>query len=406
MGWELSSPSCPKRPKQVVEALAPSFDGCGRLSSRVMASNPEPFLPDYAGACVSNLVPEIVKKMVGYPGADWLPEPVQEARQVVILVIDGLGWEQLQEREKLAPTLMSGQGGAISSVCPTTTSTVLTSIVTGRAPGIHGMLGYRMWDMDGVLNALRWEKNGQDARDSVDPEKFQTQPAFAANPVPAILRKEFIGTGFTRAMMQGANIVGYSTLSSIPVEIWQRSRAGDQLIYAYYDGLDRVAHYSGLGEHYEAELYTVDRLVRDTMAGLPEGVALVVTADHGQVTVGENIAKLDPVVADKCWTFSGEARMRWLHLHGGQDHEEVCREIQDRYADEAWVRTRQQVIDEGWFGPSVDERYVDRLGDIVIAPFADTGYIAPNDHVGDPLICRHGSLTSAEVQVPLLALIK
>lgn len=371
-----------------------------------MASDFEPVLPDYKGACVANLVPEIVKKMVGFPGADWLPEPVRQAKQVVLLVIDGLGWDQLEQRQQLAPTLYSGVGGPITSVCPTTTSTVLTSIVTGRAPGVHGMVGYRMWDMDGILNALRWEKDGHDARDTVDPGKFQTQPAFAANPVPAILRKEFIGTGFTNAMMQGANIVGYSALSSVPVEIWRRARAGDQFIYAYYDGLDRVAHYNGLQEHYEAELYTVDRLIRDTMAGLPEGVALVVTADHGQVEVGDKLQDLDQEIAQRCWNFSGEARMRWLHLHGGQDHDEVAKLVEQRYGHEAWVRTRAQVLDEQWFGPTIDDRYVDRLGDIVIAPFADTGYVAPNDHHGDTLICRHGSLTSAEMMVPLMALIK
>ncbi len=61
---------------------------------------------------------------------------------------------------------------------------------------------------------------------------------------------------------------------------------GEPFIYAYYDGIDKVAHEHGLGEHYDAELRAVDRLVGDIAASCPAGAVLVVTADHGQVDIG------------------------------------------------------------------------------------------------------------------------
>ena len=61
----------------------------------------KPVLPDYAGACISNIVPALLDGSVDPPS--WLPTDVLEADQVVLLVLDGLGWDQLRERTALAP---------------------------------------------------------------------------------------------------------------------------------------------------------------------------------------------------------------------------------------------------------------------------------------------------------------
>ena len=84
----------------------------------------EPELPDYAGACVCNVVPALLEPH-GEPPA-WLPAPAAEAESVVLLVLDGVGWHQLQARRHLTPTLSAMAGGPIRTVLPTTTATALT----------------------------------------------------------------------------------------------------------------------------------------------------------------------------------------------------------------------------------------------------------------------------------------
>ncbi|MBP9054608.1 MAG: PglZ domain-containing protein, partial [Ilumatobacteraceae bacterium] len=86
---------------------------------------PSPTLPRYAGANVRGLVPALLAPR-GAPPPSWMPADVGAARQVVLLVIDGLGWEQLHERAALAPTLASMNGGPITTVAPSTTATALT----------------------------------------------------------------------------------------------------------------------------------------------------------------------------------------------------------------------------------------------------------------------------------------
>ena len=83
----------------------------------------DPLIPDYAGACLSNVAPALLAGE-GDPPA-WLPAPAVGARQVVLLALDGLGWDQLEARRHLAPTLAAMEGGPITTVAPSTTANSL-----------------------------------------------------------------------------------------------------------------------------------------------------------------------------------------------------------------------------------------------------------------------------------------
>src|SRR4029077_20690723 len=95
-------------------------------------------------------------------------------------------------------------------------------------------------------------------------------------------------------------------------------RENEPFVYAYYEGLDKVAHEYGLGAIYDAEVVAIDRLVEYLQSVLPPGAALVVTADHGQVDVGDNIVMLGADVLANVAIQSGEGRFRWLHARPGR----------------------------------------------------------------------------------------
>ena len=59
----------------------------------------EPVLPDYAGACLTNVVPTLLGARRDGPPA-WFPSVALEAPQVVLLVLDGLGWQQLRAQPR------------------------------------------------------------------------------------------------------------------------------------------------------------------------------------------------------------------------------------------------------------------------------------------------------------------
>ncbi|WP_419917550.1 alkaline phosphatase family protein [Candidatus Poriferisocius sp.] len=370
-----------------------------------------PVLPDYRGACLSNVVPALLGPRDASP---WLPPPAREAEAVVLLAVDGMGWEQLQPRARLTPVLSSMQGGVITTVAPTTTTTALTSLVTGATPGEHGLIGYQIHTQGQLLNALRWTvgKKRADARKSIVPEQFQTQPAFFGRRVPVVGRSEFHESGFTRAHMDGVDHHSYKLTSSIPVEVRMQVDAGAPLVYAYYDGPDRVAHEYGFGPHLDAEYGAVDHLVAQILAALPPEAALLVVSDHGLVMVGDAKVELARPVLALSSVVSGEARFRWLHARSGRAGE-LLDTATEHYGRYGLVVTRQQVLDEGWFGSRVSPEARSRMGDVALVPRDPVAFTEPETPSRKPsgpgtkprfqLLARHGSLTPAEVLVPCLA---
>jgi type I phosphodiesterase/nucleotide pyrophosphatase len=185
---------------------------------------------------------------------------------------------------------------------------------------------------------------------------------------------------------------------------WVRSllEEDEPFVYAYYDGVDKVAHEYGIGAAYDDEVAATDHLVADLLAILPEGAVLVVTSDHGQVDVGDKVVPLAEDVLDLSTLLSGEGRFRWLHARPGMEARlaETAREL---YQGQAWVRTVGEAVAEGWFGGVLSSDAATRVGDVVLAPFEPVAFLDPADVGNVRLRSRHGSLTSAEMVVPLLA---
>jgi hypothetical protein len=361
----------------------------------------DPLIPDYAGACLSNVAPALLAGE-GDPPA-WLPAPAVGAPQVVLLALDGLGWDQLEARRDLAPTLAAMEGGPITTVAPSTTATALSSLTLGCPPGQHGVVGYRINVRGDVLNVLRWQIPAGDARSIIPPGEVQGRAPFLGRRPPVVTRAEFAGTGFTAAHLADVRFFGWRVTSTLVTEVRRNLRGGEPFVYAYYDGVDKVAHEYGLGEHYDAELASADRLVADMADALPPGAALVVTSDHGQVQVGEAIVPIHEDVMASVELLSGEGRFRWLHARPGA-LDDLAAAAREWHGDRAWVRTREEVIADQWFGPKVSEPAAARFGDVVLAAIDPVAFEDPADTGPYRLQCRHGSLTPAEMKVPLVGL--
>jgi hypothetical protein len=293
-------------------------------------------------------------------------------------------------------------GSAITAIVPSTTAAALTSITTGLEPGEHGIVGYRFPMRGEILNTLRWSTPTGDARNRIDPRRTQPVPPFLGATVPVVTKAEFATSGFSGAHLAGTRMLGYRTTSTLLVEVRRMLEAGERFVYVYYDGVDKVAHEYGFGDHYDAEVAFVDRLVADVQGLLPPDAALVVTADHGQVDVGDNIVRLDPSLHPLLTMQSGEGRFRWLHARAGAAAE-LLDAARSAHAHHAWVVGVDEVVADGWLGATVTAAARARLGDVALAARDLISFDDPADTGPYELRCRHGSVTADEMLVPLLA---
>lgn len=357
----------------------------------------EPVRPDYGGASLNAIVPTVVTGR----SAPWLPSALDDASAIVILLLDGLGWEAIEAHRGLLPELRELEGGPITTVVPSTTASALTSFATGLAPAQHGVVGFRMRVDGAVLNVLRWQTTG--SRRAPDPFTVQRHTAFLGRPIPVVTRSEFRNSGFTEAQLRGARFVGWSTTSSLVEHCRELVDSGERFVYAYYPGVDSIAHEHGLRtEFYVAELRFADELVGAVREVLPQSAALLVTSDHGQVHLAPGawigIEELDPLVD----MYAGDGRFRYLYARRGAARE-LSSAARDLVGDQAWVLTREELFAMGWIGPAPEGPVGNRVGDVVLAAREPVGFVDPTFPQEVNLAAGHGSVTPEEMLVPLLA---
>jgi len=363
-----------------------------------------PVIPNYSGACINNIIPAILEHNV--IGEGWIPDEILRAKQVVILLIDGLGYEQFTKCKKkgLVPNLENFTQKMIQTVAPTTTATALTSLTTGKSPSEHGLVGYKIRVGTQLLNALRWTTGSGSAVEEIDPISFQPVEPFLGMASTVISPSQFENSGFSEAHLRGGNYLGYWLPSSIPMLIRQSLNSGSDFVYAYYDGLDKVGHIHGINEFYDSEVSSIDDLIGRILISLPKGTAFIVTADHGMVDVGDSLVFLDPEIMELTEELSGEARFLWFHAERGASNE-LIESLEDLYSDTAWIRTREQILDEGWFGKGISAITKSRIGEVAVVAREPVAFV-PQGKKGPDLKARHGSLTAAESYVPLLTMLK
>ena len=64
--------------------------------------------------------------------------------------------------------------------------------------------------------------------------------------------------------------------------------------------------------------------------------------------------------------------------------------------------TREQIVEDGGWAACRRRRWRPGSGDVALVPFAPTAFLDPADTGELRLKARHGSLTPAEMLVPLL----
>jgi len=373
-----------------------------------------PRVPAYGQGSLADLLPSIGAH-VGVPTAtDVLGLP--DAPRYVVLLVDGLGWDALERYADVAGLLGSdGLRRVIDASVPSTTVTSLTSLGTGLPPGSHGMAGYSFrWRATpaapGVaLAPLKWPL-GVSGLDVQPRLTYLERLANAGVGATMVAPARFADTGLTVAGLRGARLwpVADEDDTARMAELSaQAAGAGERgVVYVYHRALDRAGHHSGVGSAaWLSALAQAGELAARLRAAMPSDAVLVVTGDHGMV----DVPRSRRIVAERCGglldgvsLLAGEARFRHVYCGDGQVQAVLARWA-DALGERAWVRTRQQAADEGWFGP-LAPALADRFGDVVAALRDDYAVVSESYRKEWELVGMHGSLTDAEVRVPLVVM--
>jgi len=389
---------------------------------------PNVILPNQEGLSlpgVTSLIETILGTANGpSPLADRLKS--SEAERVVLLILDGLGYNKLQElwAQGEAPNLkaLSRQGSAtpISSVFPSTTATALSSLATGLDPIAHGMLGYRLYlrEIGAITNMLKLSivgtaRAGTALDAGLDADRFfrseTIHQRLSMNGVAthAALHHAIVGSGLSNFLYRGCrhvhSVASFDDMCVVTRQLLARER-GRVLVSLYWSGLDSIGHSRGPDtESYVAELRSVDATLGRELINHMDGATLLVTSDHGFVPLEPAdfvpFGDLRDGVPEVALPPTGEPRASYLYATrtAAVSEESVLR------PDGLLQLSIEDALDIDLFGsdhPHPEARH--RLGDYLLTSTSKTAVLQPyTDSVRLPGM--HGGLTDNEMIVPLIA---
>ncbi|MFF1879272.1 alkaline phosphatase family protein [Leifsonia sp. NPDC058230] len=336
-------------------------------------------------------------------------------RQAVVIVVDGLGATALRSRAGHARTLapLLGKQTVIDAGFPTTTAAALATLATGTLPGVHGLVGYRV--RDGANGRIVNQLSGWDQR--LDPATWQRSRTVFERAGDRDVRSWAVGlpkysdSGFTKAILRGADYVSAPTM-------FDRFAAAERILadpapsltYLYVAELDQIAHAHGWeSPEWTEALEQLDALVAAFARRLTPAQGVLLTADHGVIDVplsGHVLFDTAPELVAGVAEIAGEPRCLQLHL--AEPGERAADDLAERWraveGDRAWIATRSEAVEAGWFGPDVHPDVLPRIGDVLVAARKRVAYYDSRDpqRSGQNMVGQHGSLTPEETRVPLL----
>ena len=367
-------------------------------------------LPGAADPVITDVIPASLCAIdPSLPGADQRAarnlgiEP--GASQLLLILVDGLGYELLADHMGHTPVLRRVREDirSIHTVVPSTTAAAITAFGTGERPGATNMVGFSVAYGSGVMNLLAMQ--GGPA-----PATWQPKPTFferlAERQVDSavISPARFAGSGLTGAALRGARHVAAESLSERVNAALAQLRAGTPLVYLYWSEIDHAGHCAGVGsEEWIAQLEEFDSGLSSLLRRLPARVRTVVTADHGMINV-ESASLIDvahtPILRDGVRIVAGETRAVHVHAEEGQGArvEERWRET---LGERAWILSGPDVSALIGVGDGANV-----IGDLLVLARGRGGVVDSRTQSASAIAMPgiHGSLTSAEMRIPVVVL--
>jgi hypothetical protein len=393
----------------------------------------ELILPQWDRSLVG--VPATVLKIFGRepphpPLEDLLPD-LRGVRRVILLVLDALGWEQLQplldDKSLIFPRLAEeGRLLRLTSVFPATTTAALATLATGLPPAEHGLLGFRLYlkEFGLVAHIIRLSPEGFRRFDvllelGLKPRRFfpaRTIYELLAPDVQSytLLKLAFLRSGLSHLLYRGSEVVPHIGSADMCVQmrkLLEQNPEDPLFVGAYWDAVDAIGHlYGPTEEELAAELHQLSfSLEREFFAKLSPRAAkdtlLLITADHGQVGVREkemfSITRHPRLHRSLLLPPTGDFRASFLHLRQGEL--EPIKRYLKRYRERLIVIDSEEALRIGLFGPSstIREEWRPRIGDLIILA-RGRGFIF---YPYDDFLLRgyHGGLAPEEMLIPLFA---
>ncbi len=353
--------------------------------------------PEYNGNSIYNLACKISESL----GVEQEGKSIDlnfEKKKTILILMDGFGINYVKKLN------IKNDYKKITTVFPSTTSTVLTTLFTAKTPGEHGIIGYTNYTNEiGIVNTMRYTFSGYDVNDALSSLKnfndiysVKSYLKESKKKSISILFGRLNKSVFTNSTMGGE----YMTYKYIWDSLYQLDKCVSMdydFIYLYIPTVDSLAHAYGTYENsvMEAAEYIFNYVI-NKVEKYKDKYNILLTADHGHFPVSENIIMNERKDILKSLDIMPYGDSRALFLRTRNDIDDLL------HFNDTDVFKKDEILKSGMLG-NVNEKYIGRIGDYLLVPHDGKCYIYQSKINDDYHLLKshHGGLTEDEQYIPL-----
>ena len=320
-------------------------------------------------------------------------------RKIVLFLVDGLGanfvWKKLDDQDFLKDHMKF----KTSTVFPSATTAATTSIRTGKSPCENAWIGWSQYFKEYNDQIICFRNKG-----FYSEKIYDEDVGHKLLPVQYIedelndkgIKAKTVFPSFIKGGSEDINGICNQTLAAV-------NKDECRFVYAYWDKYDSYMHEHGPNSKIcDAYLKHINYELENLSNKLPDDTLLVVTGDHGQVEVHEEINlcgskyekyfRLKPCLEPRAYTFYIKEGM-------AQDFEV---EFKNEFEDKFILLSHEQVLDTKLFGDrDLHPKFEEYIGEYLAIAKTNSIFAYKENYV-EPFKGQHGGMMDDEMMIPII----
>ena len=326
-------------------------------------------------------------------------------KNIVLIICDGMGNDFLNEYLPDNNFLRKNIKSVISSVFPTTTTSAITSLITGLYPNEHCWLGFDNYisELDKVVSMFLNKEKDTDYIFSIP------NICRIIFPYKTIIEK-INESGIANATYISKNAIdanerysSFDEICTIIKDICDNNKKN--YVFAHYENPDYLMHKYGIDSSEVIQnVEYISRKIEEMFFCLNDTL-LIISADHGLFD-NDYIYIEDDTDFFECLlhttSIASRASMFFLK-HGYED--KFLEYFNKKYKNFFLLLSKKEILEKKLFGIGTDnEKFESCLGDYIAISISN--YSFKYIRKGSKTLASHSGLTENEVDVPLVMVYK
>ncbi|MBU4284152.1 MAG: alkaline phosphatase family protein [Nanoarchaeota archaeon] len=385
------------------------------------------YLPNYKNGSIVNLMSSISRAFgtrAKYKPLKILNTSELKSKNIVLLVIDGLGYEYLMNYKK-DNILKQNLKGRMTSVFPATTGAAIPTFLTGVPVQQHAITGWFVYLKEiGLVSTILpfIARIGSQplSKIGVKPKKIFTEKSYfdRIKAISYVIRDKTIAySDFALANKGKARVLSFkpSSLNGLFMQIKKAINSSNRrkYIYAYWPDFDTLCHNYGTksiktSRHFMAinkKLQLFLKSIKGT------DTTIIITSDHGFIDSDKSRLielKKHPKLSDAMIIpLCGERRLAYCYVCPSKT-KQFEDYVRKNLKHACYLCKSRDLIKKNYFGLfKPNKKLYDRVGDYTL--IMKENYVIMDSLLGEKRgfhIGNHGGVSKQEMHVPLIIITK